>query len=56
MQSKATENFDEMWSAPNAQTDAFVMLSRLTTFVSGFGLPGRMWASGKTQNNNHASL
>ena len=39
--------FDDLWSAPNAQVDAFVTLSRQTTFLRGIGLPGRVWASGK---------
>jgi two-component system, sensor histidine kinase and response regulator len=39
--------FDEMWSAPNAQVDAFTTLSRQTTFARGIGLPGRVWASAK---------
>ena len=39
--------FDDMWSAPNAQIDAFITLSRQTTFARGIGLPGRVWASGK---------
>jgi len=39
--------FDDTWSAPNAQIDAFTTLSRQTTFVRGIGLPGRVWASGK---------
>jgi signal transduction histidine kinase len=39
--------FDDMWSAPNAQIDAFIALSRQTTFARGIGLPGRVWASGK---------
>jgi PAS domain S-box-containing protein len=39
--------FDEMWSAPNAQMDAFLTLSRQTTFTRGIGLPGRVWTSGK---------
>jgi two-component system cell cycle sensor histidine kinase/response regulator CckA len=39
--------FDDTWSVPNAQIDAFTTLSRKTTFVRGIGLPGRVWASGK---------
>ena len=39
--------FDDTWSAPNAQIDAFTTLSQQTTFVRGIGLPGRVWASGK---------
>lgn len=38
---------DDMWSAPNAQIDAFITLSRQTTFVRGIGLPGRVWESEK---------
>ena len=39
--------FEDVWSAPNAGVDAFITLSRKTTFVRGIGLPGRVWASGK---------
>ena len=39
--------FDDMWSAPNAEMDAFLAFSRQTTFARGVGLPGRVWESGK---------
>jgi PAS domain S-box-containing protein len=38
---------DDIWSAPNVEVDAFITLSRQTTFVRGQGMPGRVWASGK---------
>src|SRR5262245_9954229 len=35
------------WHVPGAKLDEFEATSRATTFASGVGLPGRVWASGE---------
>ncbi len=37
---------ETLWQNPALKADEFVALSRATTFPSGIGLPGRVWASG----------
>jgi PAS domain S-box-containing protein len=35
----------DVWHSPSSPVDEFVAMSRRTTFASGVGLPGRVWAS-----------
>ena len=39
----------DIWNAVGAPADAFATASRKTTFKSGAGLPGRVWALGEPQ-------
>jgi len=38
---------DLVWHVPSVNAAEFIALSRETTFSSGIGLPGRVWASGE---------
>ncbi|TKB76802.1 MAG: PAS domain S-box protein, partial [Nitrospira sp.] len=39
-------HFEAIWNRPGLETEAFVAVSRQTTFAPGIGLPGRVWESG----------
>ncbi len=64
MQSEATENFDDMWSEPNAQIDAFIALSRQKTLCAASGCLGARVSAGgpiwipdvRVDENNYDSL